>query len=145
MPECLADTFCCRLVSLHKAHGHQLLSSPSHNCWFPDRISCHDLGCSDTALHLQGVYHAALSNYVLNRLQMSPCGSSAGTCPQPAPINVWSQTGAYVLIAASEIVSVLSRHHVGHPLISRIVCQYHRTRIRVHQSSCQHEEVRSSI
>ncbi|KZV74184.1 PTR2-domain-containing protein [Peniophora sp. CONT] len=51
------------------------------------------------------IWAAVTQHYIY---KMSPCGSSAGTCLQPAPINVWSQTGAYVLIAASEIFASIT-------------------------------------
>ncbi|VDB95653.1 unnamed protein product [Peniophora sp. CBMAI 1063] len=51
------------------------------------------------------IWAAVTQHYIY---KMSPCGSSAGTCDQPAPINVWSQTGAYVLIAASEIFASIT-------------------------------------
>jgi len=55
-----------------------------------------------------GFYMAALAmigaavtqHYIYN---LSPCGRSAGTCEESAPISVWVQTIPYVLIGISEI------------------------------------------
>jgi len=38
----------------------------------------------------------------------NPCGSHANSCDKVAPINVWVQTGAYVLIAFSEIFASIT-------------------------------------
>ncbi|KAI5782601.1 MFS peptide transporter [Geopyxis carbonaria] len=40
--------------------------------------------------------------------QKNPCGDHANTCDEPAPIIVWVQTGAYVLIAFSEIFASIT-------------------------------------
>jgi len=38
----------------------------------------------------------------------NPCGYSAGTCEETSPLNVWIQTGSYVLIAFSEIFASIT-------------------------------------
>lgn len=54
---------------------------------------------------------AVLQHYIYKK---SPCGNKAATCmdgddnPLVAPINVWAQTGAYVLIALSEIFASIT-------------------------------------
>lgn len=40
--------------------------------------------------------------------QKSACGTSAATCDTVADINVWTQTGSYVLVAASEIFASIT-------------------------------------
>ncbi|KAJ7027312.1 oligopeptide transporter, partial [Mycena alexandri] len=46
--------------------------------------------------------------------QTNPCGDHAGTCLNsddvqiPSPLNVWIQTGSYVLIAFSEILASIT-------------------------------------
>lgn len=52
------------------------------------------------------VYAAVTQHFVYKK---SPCGYSAGECADsqgahPAPINVWQQSGAYILIATSELL-----------------------------------------
>ncbi|KFY84023.1 hypothetical protein V500_09682 [Pseudogymnoascus sp. VKM F-4518 (FW-2643)] len=57
------------------------------------------------------IWSAVLQHYIYQR---SPCGYNANTCytdsgaPLPATINVWAQTGAYVLIAISEILASIT-------------------------------------
>ena len=43
----------------------------------------------------------------------SPCGYQASSCDTPAPINVWAQTGSYVLIAFSEIFASITSLEYG--------------------------------
>jgi len=38
----------------------------------------------------------------------SACGNQAASCDTPAPINVWAQTGSYILIAISEIFASIT-------------------------------------
>jgi POT family proton-dependent oligopeptide transporter len=38
----------------------------------------------------------------------SPCGYNAATCEETSPLNVWIQTGSYVLIAFSEIFASIT-------------------------------------
>ncbi|KAJ5480728.1 hypothetical protein N7539_006622 [Penicillium diatomitis] len=57
------------------------------------------------------VWSAVIQYYIYRD---SPCGYNANTCASadgaviPAPINVWAQTGAYVLIALSEIFASIT-------------------------------------
>ncbi|PPQ98990.1 hypothetical protein CVT26_014417 [Gymnopilus dilepis] len=53
------------------------------------------------------VWAAVVQHYIY---KTSPCGYSAGECeePQVSPLNVWIQTGAYVLIALSEIFASIT-------------------------------------
>lgn len=57
------------------------------------------------------VWAAVVQHYIYKR---SPCGYSAATCsaedgtPLVAPINVWAQTGSYVLIALSEVFASIT-------------------------------------
>jgi POT family proton-dependent oligopeptide transporter len=57
------------------------------------------------------VWSAVIQHYIYRD---SPCGYDANSCVSdngaviPAPINVWAQTGAYVLIALSEIFASIT-------------------------------------
>lgn len=57
------------------------------------------------------IWAAVLQYYIY---QTSPCGYNANSCvfadgtTNPAPINVWAQTGAYVLVAFSEIFASIT-------------------------------------
>lgn len=57
------------------------------------------------------IWAAVLQHYIY---QKSPCGFAANTCldaagnPAPSTINVWAQTGAYILIAISEIFASIT-------------------------------------
>lgn len=57
------------------------------------------------------IWAAVLQYYIY---QKSPCGYDANSCAfddgttNPAPINVWAQTGAYVLVAVSEIFASIT-------------------------------------
>jgi proton-dependent oligopeptide transporter, POT family len=57
------------------------------------------------------IWSAVIQYYIY---KTSPCGFNANSCvdadgnPLPAPINVWTQTGAYVLIAVSEIFASIT-------------------------------------
>ena len=46
--------------------------------------------------------------------KMSPCGDHAGTCDNPAPINVWVQAVPYVLIAFSEIFTSITGYEYAY-------------------------------
>ncbi|KAI0777719.1 oligopeptide transporter [Trametes elegans] len=57
------------------------------------------------------IWSAVLQHYIYKK---SPCGNYAATCadengdPIVSPINVWAQTGSYVLIALSEIFASIT-------------------------------------
>lgn len=53
------------------------------------------------------VWAAVLQHYIY---KTNPCGYLASSCPadQVSPLNVWIQTGAYVLIALSEILASIT-------------------------------------
>jgi len=51
------------------------------------------------------VWAAVIQYYIYKK---SPCGHDAATCDDPAPINVWAQTGSYILIAISEIFASIT-------------------------------------
>ncbi|KAG7095190.1 hypothetical protein E1B28_005967 [Marasmius oreades] len=60
------------------------------------RITCGFL-CGTSAM----IWAAVLQYYIY---QTNPCGYFANSCKDnPSPLNVWSQTGSYVLISLSEI------------------------------------------
>lgn len=44
----------------------------------------------------------------------SPCGDQPSSCGQPAPINVWVQAVAYVLIALSEILAAITGYEYAY-------------------------------
>lgn len=44
----------------------------------------------------------------------SPCGDQPSSCDQPAPINVWVQAVAYVLIALSEILAAITGYEYAY-------------------------------
>lgn len=46
------------------------------------------------------VYAAVTQHYIY---KMSACGSYAATCDTKVPLTVWQQSGAYILIATSEL------------------------------------------
>jgi POT family proton-dependent oligopeptide transporter len=56
------------------------------------------------------VWAAVVQAYIYKK---SPCGSQATECEEPAPINVWAQTGAYILIAVSEIFASITSLEYG--------------------------------
>ncbi|KAL4782031.1 POT family-domain-containing protein [Aspergillus varians] len=45
---------------------------------------------------------------------LSPCHNKASACDSPAPISVWVQTGAYVLIALSEIFTSITGYEYAY-------------------------------
>jgi len=51
------------------------------------------------------IWAAVLQHYVY---KTNPCGEYAATCETPSPLNVWIQTGSYVLIAFSEIFASIT-------------------------------------
>ncbi|KAF8621777.1 hypothetical protein AX15_007513 [Amanita polypyramis BW_CC] len=51
------------------------------------------------------VWAAVVQHYIY---KTSPCGYQAGTCKAFSPLNVWIQTGSYVLIAFSEIFASIT-------------------------------------
>lgn len=57
------------------------------------------------------IWAAVVQHYVY---KTSPCGNQAATCkdengdPLTSPLNVWIQTGAYLFIAFSEILTIIS-------------------------------------
>lgn len=51
------------------------------------------------------VWAAVLQYYIY---QKSPCGYNANTCEMPAPIHIAAQTGAFILIAISEIFGTIT-------------------------------------
>lgn len=53
------------------------------------------------------IWAAVLQHYIY---KTNPCGYLASSCPadQVSPLNVWIQTGAYVLIALSEILASIT-------------------------------------
>ncbi|EIN04582.1 PTR2-domain-containing protein [Punctularia strigosozonata HHB-11173 SS5] len=51
------------------------------------------------------IWAAVLQHYIYKK---NPCGYHASACDEVAPINVWAQTGAYVLIAISEILASIT-------------------------------------
>ncbi|KDQ16329.1 hypothetical protein BOTBODRAFT_54116 [Botryobasidium botryosum FD-172 SS1] len=51
------------------------------------------------------IWAAVLQHYIY---KTNPCGEYAGTCETPSPLNVWIQTGSYVLIAFSEIFASIT-------------------------------------
>lgn len=46
------------------------------------------------------IWAGVLQHYIY---KTSPCGNYAATCDEVSPLNVWIQTGSYILIAFSEI------------------------------------------
>ncbi|CAO1626697.1 unnamed protein product [Sympodiomycopsis kandeliae] len=68
----------------------------------PLKRICTGFFCASFAM----VWASVLQYYIYKK---SPCGSDASSCATtagdtiPAPINVWAQTGSYVLIALSEL------------------------------------------
>jgi len=51
------------------------------------------------------IWAAVLQHYIY---KTNPCGKFAGECPEVSSLNVWIQTGAYVLIAISEIFASIT-------------------------------------
>lgn len=51
------------------------------------------------------IWAAVLQHYIY---KTNPCGYSAATCDGVSPLNVWIQTGSYVLIAFSEIFASIT-------------------------------------
>jgi proton-dependent oligopeptide transporter, POT family len=51
------------------------------------------------------IWAAVIQYYIYKK---SPCGHYAGDCDVTADINVWAQTGAYVLVGLSEIFSSIT-------------------------------------
>ncbi|KAI0339306.1 oligopeptide transporter [Trametopsis cervina] len=51
------------------------------------------------------VWSAVLQHYIY---KTNPCGYQASTCDGVSPLNVWIQTGSYVLIAFSEILASIT-------------------------------------
>lgn len=46
--------------------------------------------------------------------QTSPCGSHPSSCDEPAPINVWVQAVAYILVALSEILASITGYEYAY-------------------------------
>jgi len=75
----------------------------------------HRIGLNFTALKritagfftgaLAMVWAAAVQAYIY---KTSPCGDAATSCAEVSPLNVWIQTGSYVLIALSEICASIT-------------------------------------
>ncbi|KAL0959073.1 hypothetical protein HGRIS_014372 [Hohenbuehelia grisea] len=51
------------------------------------------------------IWAAVVQHYIY---KTNPCGDAAGTCDETSPLNVWIQTGSYVLIAFSEIFASIT-------------------------------------
>jgi len=51
------------------------------------------------------IWAATVQHYIY---KTNPCGDYASTCAQVSPLNVWIQTGSYVLIAISEILASIT-------------------------------------
>jgi len=51
------------------------------------------------------IWAAVVQHYIY---KTNPCHESASTCDDVSPLNVWIQTGAYVLIAFSEILASIT-------------------------------------
>ncbi|KAF8335597.1 hypothetical protein F5887DRAFT_609974 [Amanita rubescens] len=53
------------------------------------------------------IWAAVIQHYIY---KTSPCGYQAGECvaPQVSPLNVWIQSGSYILIAFSEIFASIT-------------------------------------
>jgi len=51
------------------------------------------------------VWAAVLQYYIY---KTNPCGKQASTCKETSPLNVWIQTGSYVLVAFSEIFASIT-------------------------------------
>ncbi|KAF8805077.1 peptide transporter PTR2A [Phlegmacium glaucopus] len=51
------------------------------------------------------IWAAAVQHYIY---KTNPCGDNASLCDQVSPLNVWIQTGSYVLIAISEILASIT-------------------------------------
>jgi len=51
------------------------------------------------------VWAAVVQHYIY---KTNPCGKQANTCEETSPLNVWIQSGAYILIAISEILASIT-------------------------------------
>jgi proton-dependent oligopeptide transporter, POT family len=51
------------------------------------------------------IWAAVVQHYIY---KTNPCGYQAGSCKETSPLNVWIQTGSYVLIAFSEIFASIT-------------------------------------
>jgi len=51
------------------------------------------------------IWAAVTQHYIYTK---GPCGTDANSCDEPAPLNVWIQSGPYILVAFSEIFASIT-------------------------------------